>query len=113
MNELKLRVLVLEDNEEDFLRLERLLAGAAPGCQIRRARTPADAAATIPQFAFDACLVGGQVAGVSGIEQLPLILELRPYAPIVMLDERPDSEFERRALAQGASDVLSKSNLSA
>ncbi len=113
MNEMKLRVLVLEDNEEDFLRLERLLADAAPGCQIRRARSPADAAAKIPHFAFDACLLGGPVCGASGIELLPPILELRPYAPIVMLGEKPDSEFERRAIAQGASDVLSKSHLSA
>ncbi len=112
MNEAKLRVLVIEDNDDDFQRVRRLLCETAPEYQTHRARSVAEAARVIPDSAFDLCLVDQQLGDACGIELLPLILEVRPYAPVVLLGAEPDPEFERRALAEGASEVLFKRDLS-
>ncbi len=112
MSESTLRILAIEGDDEDFLRIQQLLADAAPEYQTRRTRSLRAATEVIPTCAFDVCLVDRQLADGDGVDLLPLILELRPYAPIVMLGVEPDPQFERHALAEGASDFLAKDRLS-
>ncbi len=112
MHQLNLRILVIEVEDDDFLRIRQLLSDAAPDYQTRQIKSLSQAAEVIPACAFDVCLLDQRLADGEGIDLLPRILEVRPYAPIIILGDEPDRELERRALAQGASDFLCKKSLS-
>ncbi|MDH3315835.1 MAG: PAS domain S-box protein [Gammaproteobacteria bacterium] len=111
MNELELRILVIEDEDDDFLRIQRLLREVAPGYQLHRVQSCKEAAVVIHESNFDVFLVDQQLADGEGIDLLPLILEIRAFAPIVMLSVERDRQLDERAVASGASDFVAKDTL--
>jgi CheY-like chemotaxis protein len=46
--------------------------------------------------------------GMTGLEMLPKVKELRPDVPVIMITAYGDADTRRRALASGASGLLTK-----
>jgi CheY-like chemotaxis protein len=46
--------------------------------------------------------------GMSGLEMLPKVKQLRPEVPIIMITAYGDAETKRKALASGATGLLTK-----
>ena len=46
--------------------------------------------------------------GMTGLEMLPRVRELRPDVPVIMITAYGDAETKRKAIASGASGLLTK-----
>jgi DNA-binding NtrC family response regulator len=46
--------------------------------------------------------------GMSGLEMLPIVRSARPDVPVIMITAYGDAETKRKALENGASDLLTK-----
>ena len=46
--------------------------------------------------------------GMTGLEMLPKVKEMRPDVPVIMISAYGDPETRRKALAGGAADLLTK-----
>jgi CheY-like chemotaxis protein len=46
--------------------------------------------------------------GMSGLEMLPKVKELRPDVPVIMITAYGDAETKRKAIASGATGLLTK-----
>ncbi len=46
--------------------------------------------------------------GMSGLEMLPIVRSTRPDVPVIMITAYGDAETKRKALANGAADLLTK-----
>ncbi len=46
--------------------------------------------------------------GMSGLEMLPIVRSARPDVPVIMITAYGDAETRRKALANGAADLLTK-----
>src|ERR1700752_3816557 len=46
--------------------------------------------------------------GMTGLEMLPMVKELRPEVPVIMITAYGDADTKRRALEGGASGLLTK-----
>ena len=46
--------------------------------------------------------------GMTGLEMLPRVKQLRPEVPVIMITAYGDAETKRKALASGASGLLTK-----
>ena len=46
--------------------------------------------------------------GMSGLEMLPIVRAARPDVPVIMITAYGDAETRRRALENGATDLLTK-----
>jgi CheY-like chemotaxis protein len=46
--------------------------------------------------------------GMSGLEMLPIVRAARPDVPVIMITAYGDAETKRKALENGASDLLTK-----
>ncbi|WP_018317195.1 response regulator [Bradyrhizobium sp. WSM2793] len=46
--------------------------------------------------------------GMSGLELLPIVRSARPDVPVIMITAYGDAETRRKALANGAADLLTK-----
>jgi CheY-like chemotaxis protein len=46
--------------------------------------------------------------GMTGLEMLPRVREMRPDVPVIMITAYGDPETRRKAIAGGASDLLTK-----
>src|SRR5262245_56672794 len=46
--------------------------------------------------------------GMTGLEMLPKVKELRPDVPVIMITAYGDADTKRRALEKGASGLLTK-----
>ena len=112
MTESRVRILVAEADDSDFKRIEQLLNGRTPGYELRRTLSAEAARGVIPDCAFDVCLVARRLGNSEGLALLPLILEHRPYAPVIMLAEENDPPYSVQASAAGAVDCLFHDSLS-
>ncbi|MBR0712242.1 response regulator [Bradyrhizobium liaoningense] len=46
--------------------------------------------------------------GMSGLEMLPIVRSVRPDVPVIMITAYGDAETRRKALANGATDLMTK-----
>ncbi len=46
--------------------------------------------------------------GMTGLEMLPKVKEMRPHVPVIMITAYGDSETKRKAIESGASGLLTK-----
>lgn len=108
-----LRVLVLEDNDEDYQTLRRFLTPLAPldDC-LTWATTVAEALALLTSEVFDVCLVDHHLPDGHGLQVVQWLTDERPEVATVVMtaDERPDTDA--LALVAGADFFLAKSEWS-
>jgi len=108
------RVLVVEDDPDDFLLTSEYLREA------RRIRfktihvsQAARAVTAMMEEAHDVCLLDYQLGGFTGVDVLAQARSLGYVRPAIILTGQGEDEVAESALAAGASDFLEKRRLSA
>ncbi len=108
----KLKLLVVEDDEEDVLLLREHLEDAlGDDFEISHAATPARARELLGQRGFDLCLLDHMLGPSTGLELLDDIRRLTEDLPVIFLTGQGDEETATAALKAGARDYLRKSSL--
>ncbi len=108
------RLLIVEDDEDDYLITSDLLAGQS------RLRVVADwvsdyeeALAEVRAQRHDVYLVDYRLGAHTGLELIRAGFANRPVAPVIMLTGLPVAEIDLEAAALGATDFLTKQGLGA
>ncbi|TPV93392.1 MAG: response regulator transcription factor [Myxococcales bacterium FL481] len=110
--------LVLEDNEGDFMLLERTLRAACgrlvPGAhvEITHVETLAEAMTAVQTQAFDCAFVDLILSDNSGLDGLMRLHREAAAIPIVVLSGLNDAVVAVRAIKEGAKDYLVKGRYS-
>lgn len=108
----KLRVLLVEDDEDAFARLRDLLADLElPGPLVERASTYQDAVDAARDRRHDLFLVAHGFGDRSGIDLLEEESFRTAAAPVILLGGSANREMEERALRAGATDFLTGGEL--
>jgi len=110
-----LRVLVVDDDEEDFLILRDLLADYPQGrFELEWVGTLAAGAAALREDRHDVFLVDYQLGPDNGLDLVRLaVAEGSMHRPVIMLTGHGNAEIDREALSAGAADYLVKGNIDA
>jgi CheY-like chemotaxis protein len=85
------------------LRAERFVMHFAASASDALARV-ANATEQLPALVFSDI----NMPGMTGLEMLPKMKEMRPDVPVIMISAYGDPETERRAIAGGAEGLLTK-----
>jgi signal transduction histidine kinase len=106
-----LRVLLVEDCEDDAALLERAFAraGWAPTCE--RVDTEAALRAALGRRIYDVVISDWVLPGFSGMAALAVVQALAPEVPFIVCSGKIDEEMAVAALRAGAKDFLTKGNL--
>ncbi|WP_240183444.1 two-component system response regulator [Arenimonas caeni] len=115
MTEKSLRVLVVDDDEEDYLILRDLLADYPQGrFEMSWVGTLAEGAEALRAGLHDVYLVDYQLGPDNGMELVrQAVAEQSAHRPVIMLTGQGNPDVDREALAAGASDYLVKGNIDA
>jgi diguanylate cyclase (GGDEF)-like protein/PAS domain S-box-containing protein len=103
------RLLVVDDDEDDFV-LVRDLLQETPGTRfsVEWAASPGEGARRLRERAHDAYLIDYRLGATSGIELMRAAIAAGVTAPIVLLTGRGDHEVDHEAMHAGAADYLVK-----
>ena len=109
---LSLRVLLLEDRDEDAALVRKELNRANFAPKIARARTEAEYSELLKKQDFDLVLASGDVGQFDGISALHAFETSGQTVPFILLSASVDDELVVESLKHGASDFIVKSRLS-
>jgi signal transduction histidine kinase len=108
----RLRVLLVEDDEDDAFLVRGLLARVSTvAYDVEWVRDWGRALESIEQPTHDACLLDYRLGGHDGVEFLRRARERGYPAPILVLTGHGERAIDEEALAAGAADFLTKSGL--
>jgi signal transduction histidine kinase/FixJ family two-component response regulator len=107
-----LRVLVLDDNEDDFAYVKVLL-NKSHSCryEIDWAPTEAEALAALRRSRYDVGLFDYKLGGTTGLELLRALQQEQCEMPVILLTGSENPELDQAALDAGAADYLYKGAL--
>ncbi|HEU0152456.1 MAG TPA: EAL domain-containing protein [Arenimonas sp.] len=113
MRPIQLRVLVVDDDEEDFLILRDLLADFPAGqFTLEWVPTLAQGVAALRAGSYDVYLVDYLLGPDNGLDLVRLaVAEGSAHRPVIMLTGQGNDEVDREALDAGAADYLIKGNI--
>ena len=108
----KLRLLLVEDDEDDYVITRDLLDDIAGGdYRLDWASNLETARDLLSLNEHDLCLMDYELGPVDGVSLLKEAQELGFTRPIIMLTGQDDERLDQLALSAGAVDYLVKSNL--
>lgn len=107
------KVLMIDDDEDDFLLVRDLLADINPTCVLEWASSYEAGQKLLLEDRHDLCLMDYKLGARDGIELLKFANEVAFSGPIILLTGMHQPEVDRQALYAGAADYLVKSTLSA
>ena len=112
MNEFRIRVLLIEDDEEDVL-LTRELLDEAPGLSFETTRVGCleDGLESLRENRTDIVLLDLQLPDSQGLETFVRLRTRYPNVPVVLLTGASDEELSMLAIQEGAQDYLAKGHL--
>lgn len=111
--EQSLRILVVEDNEDDFFFINKYLISAEHyRFTVSRAIRLADALGVLEENGIDIVLLDLTLPDSSGIETFSTLHEAYPKVPIVILTGLDDDDVGIGAVQDGAQDFISKGEYS-
>ncbi len=107
-----IRVLVLDDNEDDFA-LVKIILSKSLLCTYDLVWAPTEAAAltAIDTGEFDVGLFDYKLGGTTGLEILRTLQRQQCELPVILLTGAESPEIDQAALDAGAADYLSKGSL--
>ena len=111
--ETPLRVLVIDDDEIDYLLTKRYLTQAKIAANVSWANTYHDAIATLATQQFDLLIVDYDLGAYRGTEVVMRARREGNLVPTIMLTGHDGSEVDREALRVGVTDFLVKSSIDA
>ena len=112
VSESVVNVLVVDDEEDQFVLVRRLLAPfSSPRFSVVWADSYSSGLVQLERGRFDVCLVDYRLGQMNGVE---LIAEARirhPEVPFILATGRGDRDVDMEAMAAGATDYLSKARI--
>jgi PAS domain S-box-containing protein len=109
-----LDVLLVEDDEDDYLITKALLSKAQSiDCNLRWASSYEEGLEAVLNDTFDACLVDYRLGARTGLDLLETANEHGVRTPVILLTGQGDLEVDLTAMAAGAADYLSKDEIDA
>lgn len=107
-----IRILVIEDDEDDELLLREALSQESKSFRLEVARSLAEGLARLAEGrAFDLALVDVSLPDASGLDTVRRVRAAAPGLPILVLTGLEDSRFAAGAGRAGASDYIVKGQL--
>jgi len=106
-----LRILHVEDNDDDALLIADALRRDGLDCDIERVETRAALGEAVAVERFDAVLSDFRLAGFDGFAVIETVRERAPQCPIILVTGTIGEERAAEALKQGATDFLLKHRL--
>ncbi len=108
MNPEEIRILYVDDDEDDFLLVKTLLKKVKRiRFEVERARDMNDVLLKVND-PYDVFLVDYRLGRENGLDVLRAIRASRQFAPVIMLTGMEDGEIDQLALKEGAADYLIK-----
>lgn len=107
------KLLIIDDDEDDFLLVKDLLQDISQTCILDWASTYEDGQRLLSENKHDLCLMDYKLGARDGIELLKFSNEVGFSGPVILLTGMHQVEVDRQALQAGAVDYLVKSKLSA
>ncbi len=104
----QVRVLMVEDNDNDAVLINRELARLTPPPAVQHVRTKPAFAAALEGFAPHAILSDHNIPGFGGWEALEIAQRARPDVPFILVTGSLDDETAVRYLKGGAADYILK-----
>ncbi len=106
------RILVVEDNPEDFLILKTLMAKTGAGDYVLSNAASLEAGLDeLSNRRFDVYLVDYRLGPDSGFDFLRAAASMDDPPPVILLTGQGDPEVDREAMRLGAADYVNKSQL--
>ena len=107
-----LKLLLVEDDEDDYVITRDLLEEIHPGqVEIEWVTTVASALARLAEDRHDLCLVDYRLGAEDGLQLLAAASEAEISIPLIMLTGQHDNQLDAEAQRAGAVDYLVKSEL--
>ncbi len=107
------KLLIIDDDEDDFLLVKELLEDIGQACILDWASTYEEGQRLLAEDKHDLCLMDYKLGARDGIELLKFSHEVGFSGPVILLTGMHQVEVDRQALQAGAVDYLVKSTLSA
>ena len=112
MTEHAIRVLLVDDDEDDYVMTRELLSEAATGVfQLDWASDYDEAVAMIERREHDVYLLDYRLGERSGLEILRAVGSKNPHSPMILLTGQGDDGIDLEAMREGAADYLIKGQL--
>ncbi len=106
-----IRILMVEDSEDDALLLIRTLKKNGYEPQARRVQTAEDMTAALTKESWDIILCDYHMPGFSGMEALALIKQINLDIPIIIVSGAIGEETALECIYRGADDYVMKGKL--
>lgn len=114
MNRLRLRVLLIEDDEDDYVLTRDLLLGIPFAEYKMNWASSYDAGLeAIGRGEYDVCILDYRLGEHDGLALLHHMMEMKCKIPVIFLTGRGDHEVDVEAMRAGAADYLVKGQISA
>jgi diguanylate cyclase (GGDEF)-like protein len=114
MSKEQIKILLVEDDEDDYILTEDLLSQSERGkFEVEWVSSYEDALELVIQNSYDICLFDYRLGGHSGIDLLREAITTGCTVPIIMLTGQGDGEIDIEALQAGAMDYLNKAEINA
>jgi two-component system, cell cycle sensor histidine kinase and response regulator CckA len=108
------KILIVEDDEDDFFLTRSLLARASRlRCDLEWSRSYAEGLEALQAKTYDACLIDYRLGPDNGLELLEVARGLGTTTPMILLTGQGDVEVDLKAMLAGAADYLVKGQIDA
>ncbi|MDY7007680.1 MAG: adenylate/guanylate cyclase domain-containing protein [Cyanobacteriota bacterium] len=109
MQKYTINILLIEDDEDDFIVIDDTLSEVeSPKISLDWANTYEGGLAAIQTGEYDICLLDYRLGEKDGIELLKAAIELNCQTPIIFITGQGDRELDLLAMKIGAADYLNK-----
>ena len=107
-----LKLLLIEDNEDDAFLIQRELRRSCnPSPEVTHATTLADALVRVSGACFDVVLLDLNLPDSGGLDTFDALHGAAPQVPVVVLSGMEDEETAVSSVRKGAQDYLAKGNV--
>jgi CheY-like chemotaxis protein len=100
------RIIIIEDDYYTLQTLSGFLE--AKGCSTQFHTTIADAVRSLLAEEFDLMLLDYHLPGLNGTDALPIIQEVSPRLPVILMTHETTRDDREKAIRAGASCLLKK-----
>jgi PAS domain S-box-containing protein len=104
----ELKILLIDDNPHDRLRLERELAGCFPGLAVHSVRSSEELDVALAAGGFDLAITDFQLRWADGTDVLRQIKARWPARPVIMFTASGTEEVAVEAMKEGLDDYITK-----
>jgi signal transduction histidine kinase len=113
MNKEGIKILLVEDDEDDAFFIKDLIADRQldPRPIIKHALNPQSALDFLNHIYFDVCLFDFRLGEMDGIDLLRMVRQMNITTPIIFLTSQGDQEVAVKAMKSGATDYRTKGSL--